>query len=158
MDTLTLFSWARKHSINPDAFKELCDMSIDVTHDNAKDESEALVQSRVRLEAASKGMYLYRNNRGAGKLTNGVFLRWGLCNDSEKVGDRFKSGDLIGIEPVRITSEMVGSVIGRFKSVEVKASSWKFSGTAEELAQVAWATLINAQGGSAVIVNTDGKL
>jgi hypothetical protein len=157
MDALTLISWARKHGITPAALKELCMMSIDVTH-GGKDESEALVQSRIRLEAAGKGMYLYRNNRGAGQLKNGSFIRWGLCNDSEKVGDRFKSGDLIGLEPVRITSEMVGSVIGRFKSVEVKASSWKFSGTAEELAQVAWAALVNAQGGSAVIVNAAGKL
>lgn len=153
MDTLTLFSWARKHSINPDAFKELCDMSIDVTHDNAKDESEALVQSRVRLAEAGKGNYYYRNNRGAGKLANGVFLRWGLCNDSQRVGDRFKSGDLIGFEPTRITQDMVGSVIAKFGSIEVKASSWKFSGTVEELAQVAWAALVNANGGTARIVN-----
>lgn len=155
---MTFYEWATKWRVPAEAFRELCLCSIDVAHVDGRDESEARVQSRVRLEAAQKNMLLYRNQRGAGKLESGNFVRFGLCNDSEKIGDKFKSADLIGLESVLITQEMIGTIIGRFLSVECKPSDWKFSGTIEEVAQVNWATIINAAGGRAIIVNREGVL
>jgi len=68
---------------------------------------------------------VFRNNVGgawAGKkipsangsvyLANAYFIRFGLC-----VG----SADLIGLESITITKEMVGQKIGRFLAVECKA-------------------------------------
>lgn len=155
---MTFIEWAMKWRVPPEAFKELCQCSMEVSHADGPNESEARVQSRVRLEAAEKGKLLYRNNRGAGKMDNGNYVRFGLCNDSEKLGDKFKSADLIGAEPVLITQEMVGGTIGRFLSVECKPSDWKFSGTIEEIGQVNWATIINSIGGRAIFVNRDGAL
>lgn len=157
---MTLVEWAARWRVPDDAFRELCLCSINapLRQSDAPDESEARVQSRVRLEAAQKNMLLYRNNRGAGRLESGNYVRFGLCNDSEKIGDKFKSADLIGVESVFITHDMVGTIIGRFTSVECKPTDWKFSGTLEEIAQISWATIINSAGGRAVIVNRDGLL
>lgn len=161
MDTLdSLVSWAHRWKIPPAALRELCAQSIQVeTVPKEKGRTgEAMVLSQVRVEAAQKGYYLYRNNRGAGKLANGNFIRWGLANDSQKLGDKWKSGDNIGWKSRVIQPEDVGCVFAQFASVEVKASDWKFSGTIEEMAQVQWATLVNACGGIALIVNSVGKL
>ena len=154
MDQLTLIEWALRHKIAPAALRELADMSIDVQH-NTSGDLEAGVQAKVRLAEANKGNYYYRNNRGAGKLANGNFIRWGLANDSQRVGDAFKSADLIGIEPTLVTEDMVGSIVGIFGSIECKRAGWKFSGTKEDLAQVAWATLVTKLGGRSRIVNHD---
>jgi len=151
MDQLNLLAWAAKWQIPPAALRELADMSIDVQHGGIKQESQ--VQAEIRLAEAKKGNYYYRNNRGAGKLANGSFVRWGLCNDSERVGDRFKSGDLIGIEPTIVTPDMVGKTVGIFGSIEAKRSDWRFSGSKADMAQLAWATLVNNLGGRARIVN-----
>lgn len=154
MDQLSYITWAMKWKIPPEALRELSMMSLDVTPSGEKT-PEGEMQQRIRLAEARKGNFYYRNNRGANKLENGMYVRWGLCNDSPRVGDRYKSGDLIGAEPTVITQEMVGSTVAIFGSIECKASNWKFAGTKEELAQVAWATLINSIGGRARIVNHD---
>jgi hypothetical protein len=154
----SLISWARKWNISPEALRELCAQSITVSYDDEEKKGEARIQSEIRLEAAGKGYFLYRNNRGAGKLSNGSFVRWGLANDSEKLGDKWKSGDLIGWKTRFITEADVGSYLAQFVSIEVKAADWKFSGNADELAQVQWATLVNANGGVAMLVNCTGKL
>lgn len=114
--------------------------------------SESAVLTDIRLAASRLGWRLYRNNKGAGKLENGSFIRWGLCNESAAVGAQVRSADLIGIRPVLITQDMVGQMIGQFVSVEVKAPGWKPSATNEhEIAQRRWASLINGLGGYAVI-------
>ncbi len=118
---------------------------------------EAEVQNRIRLAASQAGWRLWRNNVGAGKLDNGSFVRWGLANDSERVNSEFKSGDLIGIRPVLITQEMVGTVIGQFASYECKRSDWKFNPNRErDAAQARWAELILLLGGHAKF--TQGEL
>jgi hypothetical protein len=149
---MTLIEWAFKHNIPSAALQDLCWSSLWLKKPECE-QSETSVQREMRLAAARKNKYLYRNNRGAGKLENGSWVRWGLANDSKLLGDAVKSGDLIGLESVLITPEMVGTYIGRFLSVEVKTSHWKFSGTLEECAQIQWATIINAQGGRAIITN-----
>lgn len=154
---MTLTEWAYKWHIPHQAFQELCASALCIGEADG-DRSEAYVQSQVRLEAAEKNKYLYRNNRGAGKMDSGSFVRFGLANDSKKIGDAFKSGDLIGWEPVFITPELVGCTVARFLSVEVKRTDWRFSGSLEDMAQISWATLVNVNGGRAVIVNGPGYL
>jgi hypothetical protein len=87
--------------------------------------SEAANQQIIRLEAARRGICLWRNNVGACMTDEGRQIRFGLGNDSAKLNRVFKSSDLIGITPVTITQEMVGSVIGQFVAIEVKADRWK---------------------------------
>jgi hypothetical protein len=104
--------------------------------------SEARVQSAVRLEAASKGYWLGRNNSGALLDQRGVPVRFGLGNDSAAVNRVMKSADLIGIGPN-----------GQFVSVEVKRP-----GGVIHPAQHAWAALVNRRGGLGLIVDREGQL
>ena len=120
--------------------------------------SEAEVQSIVRLEAARKGIRLYRNNVGAGKLENGAFIRWGLANDSAAVNDRLKSSDLIGIRAVQITPDMVGKTIGVFVCRECKREGWVYTGNDEEEAQLRFLHLIRDLGGDAGFATGEGTL
>lgn len=152
--------WAARWNIPQAAIDELCQDAI-YSPEPVEDEGpqkESYVQSQVRLEAPQAGCYLFRNNKGAGKLENGNFLRWGLANDSKKLSDEIKSADLIGIRRRLITAADVGCYIGQFLSREIKPTDWKFSGSLEDLAQMRWAALINAQGGDAKIVTGPGSL
>lgn len=158
MAAMSILEWAERWKIPPAALRELCEASLHLDSDPDDKSGEGRVQSEVRLAAARKGIYLFRNNVGAGKMESGNFVRYGLCNDSAKLNKQVKSGDLIGWEPVKITCEMAGSTIARFTSVECKRSGWKFAGTLEELAQVSWATLVNGQGGRAIITDNPNSI
>lgn len=149
--------WAARWNIPPEAITELCQSALHVS-EGGDIRSEGHLQSVLRLEAARKHVYLFRNNVGAGKMAKGGFVRWGLCNDSLSVNDRYKSADLIGIERIPITADMVGQHVGRFLSVEVKRTTWGYTGSPEEQAQQRWAALINSQGGRAIITNRDGVI
>lgn len=124
--------------------------------------SESNVSSRTRLAAVVKHWRLWRNNRGAAQLENGSFVRWGLANDSKKLGDTLKSGDLIGWRPVVITSDMVGKVIAQFVSVETKAEGWRppprDTKDKDAAAQYLWAELVNREGGYAVFITDPNQL
>jgi hypothetical protein len=120
--------------------------------------SEAGVQSRVRLEAAHKGCYLWRNNVGVLPDRYGRPIRYGLANDSKAVNKEVKSGDLIGVRPVLITQVHVGHTIGQFLSREVKPGAWRYSGTDREQAQLAWVELITSLGGDACFANNEGTI
>ena len=118
----------------------------------------------VRLEAPRKGVLLWRNNVGAMQDASGRVVRYGLCNDSKALSEKFKSGDLIGIRKVIVTQAMVGLPIGQFVSREVKApfddkgNPWRYSATPREVAQLAWAQLIVANGGDAAFCTGEGSL
>jgi hypothetical protein len=169
---MTLHEWAARWGISQQAFAELVACSIVDPEPDAlvSGKTEAYVQSAIRLEAPQRGVYLWRNNSGAGIVANARDLcpecaknarrpiRWGLGNDSKKVNEVMKSADLIGVKPVRIAPDMVGSVIGQFVSRECKRADWSYSGTLEENAQLAWSTLINSLGGNAAIVKAVGSL
>jgi hypothetical protein len=120
--------------------------------------SEAAVQSKVRLEAAHKGLKLWRNNVGALLDSRGVPVRYGLANDSPLLNKTIKSGDLIGWRPVVVTPAHVGSMIAQFVSRECKRPDWKYSGDDHEKAQLRWAEAVTADGGDAAFCNGEGTL
>jgi hypothetical protein len=120
--------------------------------------NEATQQALVRLEAASKGHILYRNNVGVLLDARGVPVRFGLANDSAAVNENVKSADLIGIKRVLITPDMVGRTVGVFLSREVKAKGWRFTGTPREVAQLRWLELVTSYGGDAAFCTGPGTL
>lgn len=117
--------------------------------------SESAIQQRVRLEAARRGMQLWRNNVGACVDQNGRHIRYGLANESAAMNDIIKSSDLIGIMPVFITPEMVGTVLGVFTAIECKHEGWKLTpGDKRGQAQAAFHDLVRSVGGKAWFANT----
>ena len=120
--------------------------------------AESDIQALIRLEASKKGMRLWRNNVGAVRFPDGSHVRFGLANDSKNVNSVFKSSDLIGIRPVVITQDMVGSTIGQFVAREIKQKNWIYKDTDHERAQKAFIDLVNALGGDALFCNKEGTL
>ena len=114
--------------------------------------SEARVQSEMRLSAFGKNVILWRNNVGALLDKRGVPVRYGLLTDSKAVNEKIKSADLIGIRRVLITPAHVGTVLGQFCSREVKWRGWQpGEDKHREGAQTEWANLVGAWGGDAKI-------
>lgn len=155
-----IHAWANKWGVPPEAVRELQSIlgrEAPVLPPPEKEggKSEAYSQSKVRLAAARDGVTLWRNNVGALKTKEGRLVRFGLANDSAQANDIIKSGDLIGIRPVLITLDHVGTLLGQFVSREAKAPGWRPVPSDERLpAQQAWVNYINARGGDACI--TDG--
>ncbi len=108
--------------------------------------NESTVQAKIRFECARRGWRVWRNNVGVLIDATGRPVRYGLANDSKAVNESIKSADLIGIKPVFITYDMVGTVIGQFVSIECKAP-----GKRAHAGQERWANMINEFGGVAVI-------
>ncbi len=121
---------------------------------------EAEVLNRVKLEAANKGIRLWRNNVGCVReKESGRFYRFGILNESEAVNKKIKSSDLIGIKKILITQDMVGTHIGQFICREIKRSDWKYNINDErECAQKAFIDLVNSMGGDAQFANDIGTL
>jgi len=112
--------------------------------------SETGVASHVRLDAANRGVDLWRNNVGALLDVNGRPVRYGLANDSKKMNKRIKSSDLIGLTPVMITQDMVGQILGVFTAVETKRDDWVFKPNDERaVAQKAFHDIVRTAGGYA---------
>jgi hypothetical protein len=120
--------------------------------------SEAAVQSLVRLEAARKGLKLWRNNVGVLRDERNVPVRYGLANDSKRLNEVIKSGDLVGWRSVVITPAHVGTRIAQFTSRECKRPDWKYSGDSHEIAQLRWIEAVIADGGDAAFCNGEGTL
>jgi len=157
---MVINTWAHKWGVPPEALDDLRKMLSAVIPDPLRQdgESEAAIQTRIRLEASRLGMRLWRNNVGAAVMADGSFIRYGLANDSKAMNDKIKSHDLIGIRPVLIEPHHVGQLIGQFISREVKAAGWKYRGTKRERAQLKWAELITSMGGDACFTNGEGTL
>lgn len=156
--TPTLLEWQRKHGITAEALADLVTIvGLDVPR-STKDTPEARVQDEARLLASKMGWRLFRNNVGVLKDERGVPVRYGIANDSPTMNKRIKSSDLIGIRPVVITLDMVGSTIGQFVAREVKKAGWKYKGTEHEEAQLAFGTLIIGLGGDFKFWNGEGEL
>jgi len=116
--------------------------------------SEAKVQTQLRLAAAKRGASLWRNNSGACLDQTGRMIRYGLGNDSKKLNTVWKSSDLIGITPITVTPDMVGTVLGVFTAVEVKGSKWEYSGTDREVGQLNFLTDVQKQGGISMFASS----
>ena len=111
---------------------------------------ESSVQQRIRLIAARMNIELWRNNIGACTDETGRVIRYGLGNDSAALNEQIKSSDLIGLMPVLITPEMVGTIIGRFVAVECKESNWKMLPSDKcAKAQERWHEIVRKSGGIA---------
>lgn len=156
--TPTLLEWQRKHGITAEALADLVTIvGLDVPR-STKDKPEARVQDEARLLASKMGWRLFRNNVGVLKDERGVPVRYGIANDSPAMNKRIKSSDLIGVRPVVITPDMVGSTIGQFVAREVKKAGWKYKGTEHEEAQLAFGTLIIGLGGDFKFYSGEGEL
>jgi len=159
---MTLHQWAIKWGIPHMALQELnCIFGLDQNAPRLASQipqSESYVQSQVRLEAARKGVRMWRNNVGVLTDERGVPVRYGLANDSTKLNAVLKSGDLIGWRSLTIMREMLGSKVAQFVSRECKRPGWIYSGTEHEQAQLKWVQLIVADGGDAQFVTGEGSL
>lgn len=161
---MNLYEWAQAWGVPMVAIEDLRQrlgmVSFDEPHGRGRGPrtSEAAVQAAVRLEAADKGLYLWRNNVGALLDKRGVPVRYGLCNDTAELNKNFKSGDLIGIRPVTVAPAHVGTVIGQFVSRECKKVGWNYAGDAHEQAQMNWAELVLRAGGDAAFTTGEGSL
>jgi hypothetical protein len=87
--------------------------------------TETDVQNASRLAIQAAGGVAWRNNVGC--LPNpdtGIPVRFGLGNDSAKLNEVFKTGDLVGLAP-----------LGIFCMWECKKPGWRWTATARERAQ-----------------------
>jgi hypothetical protein len=158
---MTLSAWAVRHTIPPAALAELRAILTGVPDSvptEPQDGSEAALQNLVRLEASRVGGRLWRNNNGAGALSDGSYIRWGIANDSAAVNKVCKSSDLIGIRPVVIRPEHVGHTMGVFLAREIKAPGWKYRATEREQAQLRFIELIVGLGGDAAFASSEGSI
>ena len=157
-----IHQWAIRNRVNIQALTEL--QAIFGQHGNhfmpknATGTSEGAVQSVVRLEAARKGVHLFRNNVGVLTNEKGVPVRYGLANDSPNVNKAIKSGDLIGWRSVQITPSHVGQIIAQFVSRECKERGWHYTGNEREQAQLAWAQFVVSAGGDAAFCTGEGTI
>ena len=137
--------WAIRHGVSAQALHELDALFGIETQLLATGsyDTEAAVQSEVRLEAAAKGIHLFRNNVGVLRDAQGRPVRFGLHPGS---------GDLIGWRSVRITPDMVGRLLAVLASVEVKTATGK-----PRSDQVHWAKQVLDAGGFAGIARNTAQ-
>lgn len=155
---MNLHQWAIKWSIPAAALADLqAQCGLDGTPGSTApdDRSEAAVQQTIRLEASKLGNRLWRNNVGAAYTSEGMFLRYGLLNDSAQINAVVKSSDLIGIGR-RVCR--CGQVHGVFLAREVKRAGWRYSDTPHEQAQRRFIDLVNSLGGDAAFCTGPGSM
>lgn len=151
---IALQQWAIKHGVSSAALADLANVfglngGHDASPETIKGARESAVQNAVRLEAARKGIHLWRNNVGSLLDARGIPVRYGLANDSKALNERLKSADLIGWRPLTVQQHMIGWTVAQFVSRECKAPGWRYSGNEREAAQLAWAQLVLRAGGDA---------
>lgn len=120
--------------------------------------SESRQQSLVRLDAVENGVWLTRNNVGVLLNERGTPIRFGIANETPQQNKVVKSGDLLGIKPILIGPQHIGSVIGQFVSRECKKDGWKFNpNDKHEAAQLNWANFVISKGGDAAFATGPGS-
>lgn len=152
--------WAHQWGIPPAAVEDLYRRlrSASPPPPARKGVSEAAISVEVRLEAASKGVELFRNQVGAFLNDRGQMVRFGLANETKAENAIVKSADLIGWRRVIVTPQMVGRPIAQFVSREVKHHGWRWTGDQHELAQARWALMVMIAGGDAAFASGRGTL
>ena len=155
---MTLIEWAKRHNISQEALRELTTVGLEDATESTRDlSSEAGVASALRLSASQAGVPLWRNNVGAFQTPEGRWVRYGLANDSATLNAKIKSSDLIGIKPVLIKQEHVGTTIGQFVARETKSPGWSLrAGDKRAQAQLKFLDIINRLGGDGKF-NATGK-
>lgn len=144
---MNINQWAIKWGIPREALEDL-KQDVGLNGLGTTDaRTEAGVTKLIRLEAAEKGIHLFRNNVGATMDDKGNYFRYGLANDTPAMNKRIKSSDLIGIKPG-----------GQFVCREVKKPGWQYSGTDREIAQLKFLKLVLASGGDAAFATGVGTL
>lgn len=158
--TPAIHEWAKCHNISHTALSELAQiMGVESTeHVSGVTGPESKIQNDARLAASKMGWRLWRNNKGVLKDDRGVPVRFGLCNDNKELGERVRSSDLIGIRPVIITPDMVGTTLGQFVAREIKKEGWKYTGTAREKGQLTFGEIVTSLGGDFKFWNGSGEL
>lgn len=118
--------------------------------------SEAELQEQIQLEGPHFHCVLERNNSGQLETKDGRVVRFGLGNRSKKHAEKMRSSDLVGITSIVVTQEMVGSIIGVFTAVEVKAPDWNPAKKldAHETAQKNWINWVIVRGGLGGFANS----
>ncbi len=159
---MNLIQWSLKWGVPVEAIEDLRNEMglINTDPKSIEGESEAAGQTRIRLEATEKGMWLGRNNVGAYSAKNppSPGTRWGLCNDSPGMNKVIKSADLIGIRPLLIQQYHVGHIVGQFLSREIKKDGWVYKATERELCQLTFAEYVISLGGDAAFATGVGTL
>ena len=161
---MNLLTWAIRWGVSIEAVEDLRRefglTGTDPAPTDAHTESEAAIQTRIRLEASGLGFRVWRNNVGAfdARFPPSPGSRWGLANDTKQMNTLVKSSDLIGLRPVLITPGHVGATIGQFVAREVKAADWTYSGTEHENAQLNFLNIVAGLGGDAAFANGVGTL
>lgn len=156
-----LHDWSIRHHVSLQALQELhilLTSTVVAPPDTVEGALETDVQARVRVAASQAGDVLWRNNSGVLKNERGVPVRFGLCNDSEKLNEHAKSSDLIGIRRVLVTPAHVGRTVGVFYAREVKRAGWRYTGTPREVAQLRFIEAVVAMGGDAGFATSEGDL
>jgi len=158
--TPAIHEWAKRHAISHAALSELAQiMGVESTeHVSGGSTNEARVQDAARLQASKMGWRLFRNNVGSLKDERGIPVRYGLCNDSPAMNKRVKSSDLIGLRPIIITPDMVGTTLGQFVAREIKKERWKYKGNEHEQAQLRFGEIVTSLGGDFKFWNGSGEL
>jgi hypothetical protein len=162
---MTFQDWARKWNVPAEALQELRTLYVPPSAESGT--SEAATQSRLRVAASSLGAMLLRNNNGACKEIRedrngnpeptGRMIRYGLGNDSKKLNDVWKSSDLIGITPMTVRPEHVGTMIGVFTAVEVKHPGWTRPENDRDRAQEAFLISVCQLGGIGMYATHEGQ-
>lgn len=157
--TNDIFEWQRRFNIPQAAIIELFKIIVPDSQIRADDgHTEAYSTSLIRLEAAQKGVRLWRNNVGALKDENGRWVRFGLANESARLNAKLKSSDWIGWRRTLITPRHVGCTIGQACLREMKRPGWKYTGTEREQAQLQFLTLAALDGCDASFATGPGTL
>lgn len=103
--------------------------------------TEKSIQTEIFNKIGSRpDCRIFRNSVGFGCSINGNPQKFGLCAGS---------GDLIGIQKITITPDMVGKTVGRFVSIEVKSDKGRVSQEQKRFAEI-----INKFGGKAFIARS----
>lgn len=160
--TPNIIQWATRHHVSLVALQELREIfGMEGGHsmpETVEGVTESAVQSVVRLEAARKGVRLFRNNVGVLQDANGRPVRYGLANDSAQLNKVLKSSDLVGWRPVLITPQHVGQLIAQTVLRECKHAGWSYKGDDREAAQLAWLRLGAADGCDASFCTGEGTI
>lgn len=102
--------------------------------------SEQRIQQEIRLACGTGDTRLFRNNTGTLRDQNGRPVQFGLCKGS---------ADLIGWKRVTITSDMVGTTVAVFVSIEVKTATGRLRPEQQQ-----WLDAVQAAGGIAGVARS----